>query len=100
MHDAVHLARVALSRLSFQSTVVRFRLWWARASEQPPSPAGLVGYKGLVHDLLRDLNPWRPGRVGPRVKKRRPKPFPLITQPHLSSKWRISAESVATLISM
>jgi hypothetical protein len=60
MHDAVHLTSVVLSRLSFQSTLVRFRLWWARATNQTPSLAWLVGYKGLVHDLLRDLNPWRP----------------------------------------
>ena len=35
----------------------------------------------LLDDLARDLNPDRPGRVEPRVVKRRPKPFPWLQQP-------------------
>jgi Transposase DDE domain len=81
MYDAVHLATVALDRLSFQSTVVRFRLWWARASDPTLALSGMGRDKGLVHDLIRDRNLGRPGRIEPRVKKRRPKPFPLMTQP-------------------
>jgi hypothetical protein len=81
MHDAAQAPRVALSRLSFTSALVRVRLWCARCPRPDALLEWLVGYKPLLHDLARDMNPHRPGRVEPRVIKRRPKPFPRMQQP-------------------
>ena len=38
-------------------------------------------WEDLLWNLARDLVPYRPNRYEPRVKKRRPKPFPLLTKP-------------------
>jgi DDE family transposase len=81
MHDAAQTTRVALSRLSFTSALVRVRLWCARCTRPAALREWLVGYPPLLHDLARDSNPDRPGRVEPRVIKRRPKPFPRMQQP-------------------
>jgi hypothetical protein len=81
MYDAAQATRVALSRLSFTSALVRVRLWCARCPRPDALLEWLVGYKPLLHDLARDMNPHRPGRVEPRVIKRRPKPFPRMQQP-------------------
>ena len=81
MHDAICIASVPLGRLSFKSAAVRLRLWWARTSHRAKGLGWLDDYKMLLKDLIRDLNPCRVGRVEPRVKKRRPKPFPLMTRP-------------------
>jgi hypothetical protein len=74
-HDAAQSTHVALSRLSFTSTLVR--LWCARPDALR---TWLMDYPLLLHDLARDVNPHRPGRVEPRVIKRRPKPFPRMQQ--------------------
>src|SRR5215468_12320663 len=81
MHDAVQLTHAALSRLSFTSTLVRVRLWCARCTRPAALRTWLMDYPRLLHDLARDVNPHRPGRVEPRVIKRRPKPFPRMQQP-------------------
>jgi Transposase DDE domain len=78
MHDAAQSTHAALSRVSFTSTLVRVRLWCARPDALR---AWLMDYPLLLHDLARDVNPHRPGRVEPRVIKRRPKPFPRMQQP-------------------
>jgi hypothetical protein len=57
------------------------RLWCARGPRPNALLEWLVGYTPLLHDLARDMNPHRPGRVEPRVIKRRPKPFPRMQQP-------------------
>lgn len=38
-------------------------------------------FSQLVHLVARRIIPHRPGRVEPRVRKRRPKPYPLMTRP-------------------
>src|SRR5437773_751216 len=35
------------------------------------------------------VNPWRPNRVEPRVRKRRPKDFPLMSQPRSELRQRL-----------
>jgi DDE family transposase len=81
MLDAATEAQVPLPRVSFQSALVRVRLWSARLSHTTAVGIWLGGYIRLLDDLARDLNPDRPGRVEPRVVKRRPKPFPWLQQP-------------------
>jgi hypothetical protein len=81
MLDAAHEAQVPLPRVSFTSALVRVRLWCARVSHTTAVGIWLGGYIRLLDDLARDLNPDRPGRVEPRVVKRRPKPFPWLQQP-------------------
>jgi hypothetical protein len=81
MFDASKVSEVRLEQLSFQSTLVRFGLWCARLGHGLQLVVWLLGYPGILSDLVRDLNPDRPGRYEPRVVKRRPKPFPRMQQP-------------------
>jgi len=81
MQDAAQEANVPLPRVSFKSALVRVRLWCVRLSHTTALGIWLAGYVRLLDDLARDLNPDRPGRVEPRVVKRRPKPFPWLQQP-------------------
>ncbi|MEM6448230.1 MAG: IS4 family transposase, partial [Cyanobacteria bacterium P01_D01_bin.123] len=48
-------------------------------------------HRQLVVLVARQLLPLRPGRIEPRVRKRRPKPFPLMTQPRSTLKRRLAA---------
>lgn len=81
MQDAAQEAHVPLPRVSCKSALGRVRLWCARLSHTTALGIWLSGYVRLLDDLGRDLNPDRPGRVEPRVVKRRPKPFPWMHQP-------------------
>ena len=81
MLDAAQEAQVPLPRVSFKSALVRVRLWCARLCHTTAVNLCLGDYIRLLDDLARDLNPDRPGRVEPRVVKRRPKPFPWLQQP-------------------
>jgi hypothetical protein len=81
MLDAAQEAQVPLRRVSFKSALVRVRLWCARLCHPTAVKLCLGDYIRLLDDLARDLNPDRPGRVEPRVVKRRPKPFPWLQQP-------------------
>jgi len=45
----------------------------------------------LLHDVATDLVPHRPNRAEPRVRKRRPKPYPLMTRPRAELKARLGA---------
>ena len=81
MLDAAQEAQGPLPRVSFKSALVRVRLWCARLGHTTAVNRCLGDYLRLLDDLARDLNPDRPGRVEPRVVKRRPKPFPWLQQP-------------------
>jgi hypothetical protein len=81
MLDAAEMTKGRLEQLSFKSALVRLRLWCARLGRGREVVAWLLGYKPMLDDLARDLNPHRPGRYEPRVVKRRPKPFPRMMQP-------------------
>ncbi len=81
MVDASLMSESRLEQVSFKSALVRFRLWCARVRRGIEMVAWLLGYRPLLDDLARDLNPHRPGRYEPRVVKRRPKPFPRMQQP-------------------
>ncbi len=81
MFDATKVGEVRLEQLSFKSALMRFGLWCAGLRHSTRIRVWLLGYRALLSDLARDLNPDRPGRYEPRVVKRRPKPFPRMQQP-------------------
>jgi hypothetical protein len=82
MQRAAHTHDVPLARLSFQGTLVTLRHWTPliQASRSCPTKQ-----KEFVRQLLAliaaDRVPERPDRSEPRVKKRRPKNFQLLTKP-------------------
>jgi hypothetical protein len=68
-------------RTSFKGTVDRLEvwreaIWWAVGTAKA---ARLVD--GLMETVAEDEVPHRPGRLEPRVKKRRPKPYQNLTKP-------------------
>ena len=81
MFDATQMSEVRLEQLSFKSARMRFGLWCAGLRRSTRIMAWLLGYEAMLSDLVRDLNPHRPGRYEPRVVKRRPKPFARMQQP-------------------
>jgi hypothetical protein len=64
MVQAARCQQVAIERISFIDAM----RWLASAQDDEPLPALVV-------------NPHRPNRYEPRVRKRRPKPYPLMTKP-------------------
>ena len=48
-------------------------------------------YEELIHWVADEKVPDRPGRIEPRVLKRRPKPYPLMTQPRSQLKAKLAA---------
>lgn len=64
MGQAARRQRVAVERISFLDAM----RWLASAQDDE-----------LLPELV--VNPHRPNRVEPRVRKRRPKPYPLMTKP-------------------
>ena len=81
MTEAAALYEVPVERISFKGTLDSIRQYsitiaQARSKKQQ---------RALVADLLAvlaaDLVPERPGRVEPRARKRRPKPYPLLNKP-------------------
>jgi len=64
MSQAARRQQVAIERISFIDAM----RWLAAAQDDEPLPTLVV-------------NPHRPNRYEPRVRKRRPKPYPLMTKP-------------------
>jgi hypothetical protein len=64
MSQAARRQQVAIERISFSDAM----RWLASAQDDEPLPALVV-------------NPHRPNRYEARVRKRRPKPYPLTTKP-------------------
>jgi hypothetical protein len=82
MQDIAHSHQVSLLRLSFKGTVDALRQWrelFENARTQPRTTRQLrrLFYQSIANDPL----PERPGRSEPRVVKRRPKNFRLLTKP-------------------
>jgi hypothetical protein len=70
-----------LERASFKGTVDRLEvwgeaIWWAVGTAKATR---LI--EALMQTVAEDEVPDRPGRLEPRVKKRRPKPYQLLTKP-------------------
>jgi hypothetical protein len=82
MQKAALTHDVKLARLSFKGcldTVRQFANAICGAEDKPKIIASLIDEMLLA--IARDLNPLRPDRSEPRVKKRRPKNYRLLTKP-------------------
>ena len=82
MQKAALAHDVDLTRLSFKGcldTVRHFANATCGAEDKPRTITALVDEMLLA--IARDLNPHRPARSEPRVKKRRPKNYRLMTKP-------------------
>ena len=77
MLEAAKRQGVALERISFVDAL----RWLSTARSGEPLPPLVV-------------NPDRPGRVEPRAVKRRPKPYPLLTQPRQEARKALIQQSV------
>ena len=82
MQRSAHLHHVPLDRISFKGSLDALRRWSqviAAAGANPRQQGKLIDRMLLF--IARDLVPKRPGRSEPRVKKRRPKNYKLLTKP-------------------
>jgi hypothetical protein len=82
MQQAAALYHVPIQRLSFKGSVDTLRQWadtLNAAHDRPREQARL--FNQLLQILAEDIVPFRPERAEPRVRKRRPKAYPLMTQP-------------------
>lgn len=71
-----------LWRISFKATIQVVTTWNARFSRlhhKPRSRSEL--FDELLRQIAKRTVPHRPGRQEPRARKRRPKPFPSLSQP-------------------
>jgi hypothetical protein len=82
MQQAAALYHVPIERLSFKGSVDTLREWTPTlnaAHNRPREQTRL--FNELLQILAEDIVPFRPERAEPRVRKRRPKAYPLMTQP-------------------
>jgi hypothetical protein len=92
MQQAAALYNVPIERLSFKGSVDTLRQWSDTLNathDRPREQARL--FNQLLQILAEDTVPLRPNRSEPRVRKRRPKAYPLMTHPR--RKYRLAAES-------
>ncbi len=81
MHCAATTHRVPIERISFKGALATLRQWAPRLAADRDEDRRLGMIDLLLHTLARDLLPHRPNRSEPRVRKRRPKNYPLLTKP-------------------
>ena len=81
MAQAVARHQVDLERVSFRGTVDAARQFLAAMLQARTRKLRDQLWEDLLLNLARDLVPYRPNRSEPRARKRRPKSFPLLTQP-------------------
>ena len=82
MQQAAALYHVPIEQLSFKGSVDTLRQWadpLNAASNKPREQARL--FNQLLQILSETIVPLRPNRAEPRVRKRRPKAYPLMTKP-------------------
>lgn len=82
MQEAAAHYHVPLERLSFKGSVDTLRQWSGiinAAHGRPRVQSRIFGQ--ILFVLAQDLLPVRPERCEPRVRKRRPKNYPLMTKP-------------------
>ena len=83
-------------RLSFKGAVDTLRQWVDTLNavhDKPREQARL--FNQLLQILAEDTVPYRPDRTEPRVRKRRPKAYPLMTHPRHD--YRLDATSKKVL---
>jgi hypothetical protein len=86
--------RVPRFRLSFTGTISTIRQWAPRLACLPGRKKQRAMLDALLHYLAHDLVPDRPNRVEPRLVKRRPKGYSLLTSPRQMLKALPSPECV------
>jgi hypothetical protein len=77
MAQAAWLSDQIPRQLSFKHTVQLWIAWQQRAG----NTSDAVAIHALLVLIAQPRVGLRPGRIEPRARKRRPKPFPLLTQP-------------------
>lgn len=95
MQQAACLYRVDLSRISFKGTVDTLRQWsdtFSAIHTKPREQSRLFNL--LLMIIADDLVPYRPHRSEPRVRKRRPKNYRLMTRPRHENSSRKSSQHV------
>lgn len=81
MQEAAATHHAPLERLSFKGTVDTLREWASIFSSEKPRRRREQLYDQMLGVIAGDLVPERPNRSEPRVKKRRPKTYQLMTAP-------------------
>jgi hypothetical protein len=82
MWSAAERHDVDVSPLSFRSSLATIRQWAPlMVGLNPSSPRFSKTQDLLLKYLAQQLIPYRPNRVQPRARKRRPKNYPLLTSP-------------------
>ena len=80
MWEAALEAGVSAERISFNGTIQHVSAHSDLFPARPPSEKG-IALRVLLCLVGSQVVPHRPGRVEPRARKRRPKSYPLMTQP-------------------
>ena len=78
MLDAALRGRMPISRISFKGTRDRLEICGNAVLEHDEPVAA---YLMLLDRIIADSLPFRPHRIEPRAIKRRPKCYPLLTEP-------------------
>ena len=82
MSEAADRAHIAMRTISFKGSLQAIRSWESRlGTSQLNRCERSEMISALYHALASCLIPHRPGRSEPRCRKRRPKPFQLLTKP-------------------
>jgi hypothetical protein len=82
MSEAVKGHEVTLRRVSFKGSVQALRQWEPHLNQSKSRQGEKDRLMRLLHDSIADnATPHRPGRREPRVRKRRPKNYQLLTVP-------------------
>jgi hypothetical protein len=81
MAEAASTHEAPLERMSFKGSLDSVRQYSNAMAQAKSKAMANQLWADLLLNLVRDLVPFRPGRQEPRALKRRPKPYPLLTQP-------------------
>ena len=82
MFDAAKAVQKAPRRISFKASIQALRQWEPQLNRKDRNEQELRRLMSLLRDAIAaSMLTHRPGRREPRCRKRRPKPFPLLTAP-------------------
>ena len=87
---AKQIYHIDIERISFKGTVQHLSSLAPYLAVAGQSNYAVL-YEQLIYLVANEEVPDRPGRIEPRVIKRRPKPFPLMTQPRSQLKAKLAA---------
>lgn len=81
MLDAATAHAASIERLSFKGTLATVRQWAPALALSADNEQRAALYGQMLRYIAADPVPERPNRSEPRARKRRPKNYPLLTQP-------------------